>query len=373
MRLRRFLAVLDARNKEFWRDRATLGWNLGFPILVLFGMAFIFSGRGQLSFKVAVLGEAPQGGFFATEHADFIAVDDLEDTLDKLGKHQFDMVVDAGPPRRYWINETSATGAVLERLLAATAVRDSYGNPLEAAGAPAGRDSQADDAATPGGEPSRPPSSLDPPPGWHKGTVEGRELRYVEWMLPGLLAMNAMFSCLFGVGFVIVRYRKNGVLRRLEATPLTAFEFLSAQVVSRMLLVLFTTALVYVGTDLLLDFHMAGSYLDLVFVFALGTFCLVTLGLAISARTASEELAGGLLNVATWPMMLLGGVWFSLEGSPRWVQAVAKTLPLTHLSDAARAIMNDGAGLSELVPQITYLSVTSLVLLAVGSMAFRWE
>jgi flagellar biosynthesis protein FlhB len=49
-----------------------------------------------------------------------------------------------------------------------------------------------------------------------------------------------MFSCLFGVGYVIVRYRKNGFLKRLRATPLTAFEFITAQVASRMLLIMLT-------------------------------------------------------------------------------------------------------------------------------------
>jgi ABC-type multidrug transport system permease subunit len=50
-------------------------------------------------------------------------------------------------------------------------------------------------------------------------------VRYVDWLLPGILGMNMMFSCLFGVGYVVVRYRKSGFLRRLSATPLTAFEF----------------------------------------------------------------------------------------------------------------------------------------------------
>ena len=47
--------------------------------------------------------------------------------------------------------------------------------------------------------------------------------------------MNMMFSCLFGVGYVVVRYRKSGFLRRLSATPVTAFEFGAAQVLSRLL------------------------------------------------------------------------------------------------------------------------------------------
>ena len=71
---------------------------------------------------------------------------------------------------------------------------------------------------------------------------------------------------------------------------------------------------------------------------------MIALGLTIAARFSSEELVGGLLNLLTWPMMLLSGIWFSLEGSPRWVQWIAHIFPLTHVLDAARAVMIDGAG-----------------------------
>ncbi len=82
----------------------------------------------------------------------------------------------------------------------------------------------------------------------------------MDWVIPGVLGMNLMFSALFGVGFVIVRYRKNGVLKRLRATPLTAFEFLSAQIASRLLMLLSVTTLVFIGTNLLVHFQMFGSY-----------------------------------------------------------------------------------------------------------------
>ena len=52
------------------------------------------------------------------------------------------------------------------------------------------------------------------------------ETRYVDWLVPGILAMNMMFSALFGVGYTIVRYRKSGVLKRFKVTPVKAFEFL---------------------------------------------------------------------------------------------------------------------------------------------------
>jgi ABC-2 type transport system permease protein len=95
--------------------------------------------------------------------------------------------------------------------------------------------------------------------------------------------------------------------------------------------------------------------------------------LLVSCRTHSEELASGLLNLFTWPMMLLSGVWFSLEGVNPLVQKLALVFPLTHMLDAARKISIDGATLAEVTPQLLLLAGMSLVFLAVSSLLFRWE
>ncbi|MDY0007643.1 MAG: hypothetical protein RBS22_12550, partial [Spongiibacteraceae bacterium] len=66
--MKRLLAVFIARNKEFLRDRAALGWNLLFPVLIVAGFAFAFSGEPAPLYKVGVAGEAPPSGFFTTPH-----------------------------------------------------------------------------------------------------------------------------------------------------------------------------------------------------------------------------------------------------------------------------------------------------------------
>jgi ABC-type multidrug transport system permease subunit len=100
---------------------------------------------------------------------------------------------------------------------------------------------------------------------------------------------------------------------------------------------------------------------------------MIALGLTIAARFSSEELVGGLLNLLTWPMMLLSGIWFSLEGSPRWVRWIAEIFPLTHLLNAARAVMLDGAGLGAIGTDLAYLAVTAVAFLAFGAWSFRWR
>ncbi len=336
--LRRFLAVLRARNREFLRDRAALSWNILLPVFIVMGFAFAFSGDRLDLYKVGVYG-TPSGwtaqsagpGFFATRYVQLIPVPVLADAITKVERHQLDMLFDL-PGRRYWVNERSPRGYILERVLRGTS-----------------------------------------PGAYRRQAVNGREIRYVDWLIPGILAMNMMFSALFGVGYVIVRYRKNGVLKRLKATPLGAFEFIAAQVVSRLWLILTLTGLVFIGTDLLIGFPMYGSYLNLLLVFTLGAVCLISLGLLVSSRLASEELAGGILNAISWPMMFLSGVWFSLEGLHPWFKKLALLLPLTHVIDAARAVMIDGTGLPGIATHLLVLSLMSAGFLAAGALLFRWE
>jgi len=182
-----------------------------------------------------------------------------------------------------------------------------------------------------------------------------------------------MFSALYGVGFVVVRYRKNGVLKRLKATPLTAFEYLSAQMLSRLFLLIFTLTILWVGCDLVFDFNVEGSYLNLAVIFLAGCLSLTAMGLVVASRGISEEFTNGLLNFITWPMMFLSEVWFSIEGAPHWVKIIAKLFPLTHLLTGVRKIMNDGAGLIDIAPELAILSGMTLLFLIIGARLFSWS
>ncbi|MCK5666556.1 MAG: ABC transporter permease, partial [Thiotrichaceae bacterium] len=175
------------------------------------------------------------------------------------------------------------------------------------------------------------------------------------------------------VGWVVVRYRKNGVLRRLQATPLTPFEFLSAQVIARMIIVTAVTLMVFLGADLVVDFTMRGSYLALFLVFFSGAACLTSMGLMVATRLRTEEVADGLLNLLSWPMMIFSGVWFSMEGTHPVAQFISQMFPLTHLVDASRRIMIDGAGVSAVAFEIGLLSGLTLLLLLTASRLFRWS
>jgi len=334
----RIYALFVARNLEFVRDRSALAWSVLLPVLIIFVFAFAFTDDNPEKFKVGLVsGSALEGAaatFGDTRYIKFIDFDEVETSLQKVERHQVDLLFDPDS-NRYWINQTSPNGYIIEKLLIA-AYADS-GESLQ------------------------------------QIMVAGDEIRYIDWVIPGVIAMNIMWGALFGIGYVIVRYRKFGVLKRLSATPVTAVEFLCAQILSRLWLLVVVNVVIFIGMDLFVDFRMHGSYFSLLLVFTLGCINLICCGLVVAARISSEEVANGVLNLFSWPMMFLSGVWFSLEGAHPLMQKFALLLPLTHVTEAAREIMIDGAGIVDVSDHLLVLGVSSVILLFIGARIFQWE
>lgn len=347
MNIKRIMAIFLARNCEFFRDKAAFGWNFAFPFLIIIGFGLIFEGRHYQKFKVGIFpleskqvelqGSKIPESFTREPRVTFIPLENHAMGEQLLRQHRIDLLINTNSAtHEYWINDSSPTGYLVEKLYLASFLE----SPQEVA---------------------------------HKKVIQGEEIRYIDWFFPGLLGMNMMFSALWGVGYVVVRYRKNGALKRLKATPLTPFEYLSAQMLSRIFLLMFTLVIVWFGSDLIFDFHVQGSLLLIFFLFFLGGMGLTSLGLVLAARGTSEEFTSGVLNFISWPMMFLSEVWFSLEGSPAWVKYVSQLFPLTHMLTAIRRVMNEGAQFHEIRTECVFLLLFTMVALSVGALMFSWN
>ncbi len=335
--MKNFLALFLARNREFYRDKGSLSWSLLFPLLLIFGLSFALSNDRYL-YRVGVLGDMASATppLAALPHLELLPYADEALALNRLGRHQLDLVVHmGGDTPRYWINTQSKKAWYLEQALTAPH---------------AGADGH-----------------------WQRLTVDREEVGYVAWVIPGVLAMSLMFSCLYGVGYVIVRYRDLGVLKRYRATPVTALQFLGAQAASRLVISTGTLAMVFTGSWLLLDFPVQGSPWLLLLLTVLGASSMIALSLLCAARIDSLEFMNGLLNLLSWPMLLLSGLWFPLDAAPQWVQQLALAMPLTHLVNAVRAVMLDGAGLADVITEMAVLAAMTVVLLTLAARSFRWQ
>ena len=325
----RIYTIFILRNKEFYRDKGTLGWTFLFPFLVILGFGYMFDmgDKGQYKMGIVENKNAPQ-----SRHLSVIKYGTLKQALHKLKNHQLDIVYDE---HQYWVQSTSPAGKIAEDLLLYS-MSNSNNTVLK------------------------------------KNIVKGREIKYIDWLFPGLITLNVMWMALWGVGWVIVRQRKMGVLKRFKASPLKPFEYLTAQMLSRLLILALTGSILFIGGHFIYPFQTNGSYLVLFIYYLLGCLSLSSLGLLVAARISSDEFANGIINLFSYPMMFLSEIWFSLEGSPMWVKSIAKFMPLWHMTHGLREIMTNGLGLKELFPSIVFLTAVTALCLAFGSYFFKW-
>jgi len=203
--------------------------------------------------------------------------------------------------------------------------------------------------------------------------VKTRDLTYIDFLIPGVLAMSIMQMGIFGVAFGFVSLKKRGILRRLWVTPITPDDFIIAQVATRVLVLMLQIGIMVGVGILFLNLHFIGDIASLMFVGLLGAVVFLSFGFALAGISKSEDQVAPIANVVSLPMLLLSGVFFSRSNLPGFVHTITDYLPLTYLADGMRSIAIEGASLSQVIPQLIGLAVWSVVSVLIAVKLFRWE
>jgi ABC-2 type transport system permease protein len=197
--------------------------------------------------------------------------------------------------------------------------------------------------------------------------------RYIDFLVPGLIAMNLMGTGMWSISFAVVNARLKKLLKRFLATPMRKWHFLTAQFLSRLVFLVVEVTVVALFAWLVFDVEIRGSFLVFALLCLLGGAAFAGIGILVSSRAATLEAVSGWMNLVMMPMWICSGVFFSYERFPDAVKPIIRALPLTALTDALRAVMNDGFGLAHVTPQIVNLVLWAVVSGLVGLKVFRWN
>ena len=196
--------------------------------------------------------------------------------------------------------------------------------------------------------------------------------RYIDFLVPGLMAMGVMMSCLWGVSYTLIEKRSKRLLRRMVATPLKKSHFLMAQLITRILITFCESLVLIVFAYYYFHLTIQGSLLALMVLFLAGNFAFIGIAILISSHTSNVQMGNGLINAVVTPMMLLSGIFFSYHNFPSWAVIVIKVLPLTIFADSVRSIFIEGAGLMQASTSIIILTLTGVVTFGAGLKFYKW-
>jgi ABC-2 type transport system permease protein len=202
-------------------------------------------------------------------------------------------------------------------------------------------------------------------------TVTGT--RYIDFLVPGLITMGVMMSCMWGISYGIIEKRSKKLLRRLVATPMKKSHFLIALITVRIIMNFIESLVLFVFALFAFKMKIQGDITALLIIFIAGNIAFAGIAVFVSSNTSNTEVGNGLINFVVFPMMVLSGIFFSYQNFPDWSLPVISKLPLTMLTDGIRSIFNEGAGYHEVAFPILILTLTGVIFFSAGLKIFKWH
>ncbi|MCC7029662.1 MAG: ABC transporter permease [Chitinophagaceae bacterium] len=206
--------------------------------------------------------------------------------------------------------------------------------------------------------------------------IQGREYKYLDFFLPGMLGFSMLSAGIFGTAFVFFTLRQTLVLKRFFATPVKRIHIIFSEGIARLLLQLMSSSIIILVGHFAFGFtliHGISTFLQMLALCCIGLILFLGMGFVISSLAKNEAMIPPLANMITMPQLLLSGVFLSVNNFPSWLQPFCKILPLTQLNDAMRAVAFEGRSIVDCWQQIGIMGIWGVAVYAIAVKVFKWE
>ncbi len=359
--------LIVAHLKEIIREPAVLFWGLGFPILMAWGLGIAFSVKKEMNSEIAVIRQTE-----SSSNPKSVLKDVFEHFPDK-NKNDFKLTLineKLGNINLTFHECTTEEAQVLMKKGTVNLIVENANNKTVYYFDPANSEAQLLYQLIKGvvyngsGYYSSHQDEIKP--------LNVAGTRYIDFLIPGLIAMGIMLSSTWGISYTLIERRSKKLLRRMVATPMKKSNLLIGLITARFSMNFVEAILLFFFSWLYFDIHIQGSILALLLLFIAGNIAFAGISVLISSHTSNTEVGNGLINAIVTPMMIVSGIFFSYQHFPEWILPIIRNLPLTILADGVRSVFNEGAGLLQVWYQVLVLSITGIITFIVGLKIFKW-
>ena len=196
-------------------------------------------------------------------------------------------------------------------------------------------------------------------------------IKYIDFLVPAVLGMTIMMSCMMGMGATIAGERETGELARLFMTPTSVSTVIGGKIAAKLLIELIRAVILILMSIFFFNVSIKGGILQTFIVLVIGALCFVGFGIMLSARTSTQEDYSQIVLPFSMPMMFVSGVFYPIETMPWILQKIAYIFPLTYLNDAMRGIMLKGQNLGDVWLDLVILLGFTLLFFIIGVKRFN--
>jgi ABC-2 type transport system permease protein len=196
---------------------------------------------------------------------------------------------------------------------------------------------------------------------------------FMIWVLPGVVVFNILAFGLLGSGTMMVNMREQGVLRRLQASPIPAGQLVGSYLFVNVLIALLQSTIIIVFAALVFrtPLTLTGTLWALPMII-LGILTFVALGQVISGVAATAGVAVVVGQILNFSQMFITDMIMPMDFMPEWIQKVAPYLPAYATVQLVRPPLVDGSLSPDLWPNLLVVAVYIAVAGLAAARLFRW-
>ena len=165
-------------------------------------------------------------------------------------------------------------------------------------------------------------------------TVSGVKIDYRQFFVPSVIVFSLTLTTLAMLVSTVVQQRELGILKRRRATPMPAWALIASQSLTVITMAIGTVALLLIVGALAFGVHFPSNGIVALVLGVLGgavAFC--GLGYALSTFADSADSAQPMIQLITFPLFFISGIWIPLSELPTLLQVIAKVFPVEHVAD----------------------------------------
>ncbi len=198
-----------------------------------------------------------------------------------------------------------------------------------------------------------------------------KKYRFIEFFIPGIIAMAVMTASLFGTVNVNTELRQKGVIRKLATTPITRTDWIMSNILYQFILAVISTIAMLLVSYAVFNISLQINVWLPVFI-VLDVFAFVGIGMILTRFVKEAESAAAAANAFMFPMLFLSGSFFPIEMMPGFLQTLARILPLYYINEGLRASMVFVDHMAAL-RYSTIIGIFAVLVFILGIMATKWE
>ena len=195
--------------------------------------------------------------------------------------------------------------------------------------------------------------------------------RTANFLIPGLIAILLQLVAIILASVAIVREKEQGTLEQLMVTPIHPLGLILGKLSPYLVVGLAEMTIVLILMRYGFDVPIRGSIVLLFFSAIIYMVALLSLGLFISTRVATQIQAQQMAQLFFLPSIFLSGYIYPVEGLPAVLYWIGRLLPATHMIEILRGVILRDAGILDLLPHIGALFAISAVLVWISARSVK--